>query len=169
MMKYEARKICNFILAHYDAQEFDLTNLRLNKILYFIHGYSFKQRAEGLIRNHFEAWKLGPVIRPVYDTFKVYGEGKIKDLAKYIEYSSGENRIVPYQDIDQAAAEIILTTFESHARYTTNELVALCHEPGGPWDITFRAWNADQKLSPRIPDELIRSYFLGDRIKTTLH
>ena len=48
MMKYEARKVCNFILAHYDAQEFDLTNLRLNKLLYFIHGCSFKQRGEGL-------------------------------------------------------------------------------------------------------------------------
>jgi uncharacterized phage-associated protein len=96
---YEARKICNFILAHYDANNFDLTNLRLNKLLYFIHGYSFLQRSNGLVRNHFEAWMLGPVIRPVYDAFKVYGEGTIKAPARYIDYSIGEDRAVSYDDI----------------------------------------------------------------------
>jgi uncharacterized phage-associated protein len=29
---YEARKVCNFLLARYDAQRFALTNLRLNKL-----------------------------------------------------------------------------------------------------------------------------------------
>jgi uncharacterized phage-associated protein len=166
---YEARKICNFILAHYDAREFDLTNLRLNKLLYFIHGYSFAERREGLIRNHFEAWKLGPVIRPVYDTFKVYGEGMIKGPAKYIDYSSGENKAVPYGDISTTDADIIVRTFEAHAKYSTNELVALCHTPGGPWDVVFRAWSADQRLSPRIPNELIRDHFAGESPGVSYH
>ena len=162
---YEARKICNFILARYDAHKFELTNLRLNKLLYFIHGYSFNQRAAGLVRNHFEAWKLGPVVRPVYVAFKDYGENEITSLATYLEYSSGENRVVPYDDIASEDADIIASTFEAYAQYSTNVLVAMSHEPGGPWDATFRAWSANQRLSPRIPNQLIRSHFVGDKMK----
>jgi uncharacterized phage-associated protein len=54
---YEARKICNFLLANFDAVEFDLTNLRINKLLFFIQAGALP---EGLIRNHFEAWQYGP-------------------------------------------------------------------------------------------------------------
>src|SRR5580698_7043427 len=56
---YEARKNCNYLLTRYDAETYDLTNLRLNKLLYFIHGWSLASRTRGLVRNHFEAWKLG--------------------------------------------------------------------------------------------------------------
>jgi uncharacterized phage-associated protein len=51
---YEARKVCNYLLARYDAQRLDLTNLRLNKLLFFIHAASLSTRNDGLIRNHFE-------------------------------------------------------------------------------------------------------------------
>jgi hypothetical protein len=47
---YEARKVCNFVLSRYDAQRFDLTNLRLNKLLFFIHAASLAVRQDGLIR-----------------------------------------------------------------------------------------------------------------------
>ena len=52
--------------------------------------------------------------------------------------------------------------FESYVRYTTGELVALTHETGGPWHIVYTAWANDNRLSPRIPNELIRAYFLQE-------
>jgi uncharacterized phage-associated protein len=166
---YEARKISNFLLANYDAREFDITNLRLNKILYFIHGEAFVDKPQGLIRNHFEAWRLGPVIRPVYENFKVFGEGQITRLAQYLDYGSGEKRDVPHSDIAPSDAGLIRRIFEIYSRYSTGKLVALSHEPGGPWDITIKAWEADQRMSPRIPNDLIRKYFVGDSRLTAFH
>ncbi len=166
---YEARKIGNFILANYDRREFDLTNLRLNKILYFIHGESFAQRPNGLVRNHFEAWRLGPVIRPVYECFKPFGEKQITELAQYLDYSSGQKKVIPHDDIAEVDIEIIRQTFERYSRFSTGKLVALSHEPGGPWDVTIRAWEADQRMSPRIPNDLIRKHFAGDSRLTAYH
>lgn len=166
---HEARKICNFLLAHYDARKFDLTNLRLNKLLYFVHGWSLTRDQQGLIRNHFEAWQLGPVIRPVYDTFKAYGDGQTSDLAEYLDYATGQRAIISYDDITASEADMIIRVFDNYAPYTTNQLVALSHEPGGPWDLVYKAWSKDKRLSPRIPNDLIRSHFLKEAGGKTRH
>jgi uncharacterized phage-associated protein len=159
---YEARKICNFLIAHAHAHSLELTNLRINKLLYFIHGWGLTSRPDGLVRNHFLAWKLGPVVRPVFDTFKVYGEGKITEPARYLDYVSGQNMPVAYDDIAPADAEIVLRVFASYDRFTTGQLVDLSHEPGGPWDIVYSAWAKDNRLNLRIPNDLIRAHFLQE-------
>jgi uncharacterized phage-associated protein len=166
---YEARKICNFLLMSYDAATYGLTNLRLNKLLYFIHGWGLTTRPDGLVRNHFEAWKLGPVIKPVFDTFKVFGEHHIQGLAEYLDYASGQKKPVSFDEITPADVETITSVFESYARYTTGELVALSHEAGGPWHVVYTAWANDNRLSPRIPNELIRAHFSGESSKIRYH
>jgi uncharacterized phage-associated protein len=157
---YEARKICNFIIARYGARSFDLTNFRLNKLLFFIHGWSLTSRPHGLVRNHFEAWKLGPVVRPVYNAFKIYGDNQITGEATHLDYASGKNKTITYDDISEADADIIARVFESYGRLPTSELFKQSHEPGGPWHIVYTAWSKDNRLSPRIPNDLIRTHFL---------
>jgi uncharacterized phage-associated protein len=159
---YEARKICNFLIAQNRAHRFDLTNLRLNKLLYFIHGWGLTSRRDGFVRNHFLAWKLGPVIRPVYDTFQCYGDTKITEPATFLDYISGEDRPVPHGDITPADAEIITRVFHSYDQYPTGRLVEMSHVPGGPWDIVYSAWSKDNKVNLRIPNDLIRAHFLKE-------
>jgi uncharacterized phage-associated protein len=160
---YEARKICNYLLANFDAVEFDLTNLRINKLLFFIHAESLRVRPAGLIRNHFEAWKLGPVVRPVFDTFKIYKENPIEAPALYLDYASGRRVPVPYDDILPADLDIIVREFKNYSRFTTGQLVSLSHERGGPWDTVYQLHLADATESPRIPNELIRKHFGVDK------
>src|SRR5262249_48858984 len=131
---YEARKICNFLLASYDAKRFDITNLRINKLLYFIHAEALALKPDGLIRNHFEAWQFGPVIRPVFDTFKLYGDRVITAPATYLDYASGQQLPIPYDDIVKSDQEFVQTIFESYSRFSTHQLVSLSHEKDGPWD-----------------------------------
>jgi uncharacterized phage-associated protein len=166
---YEARKVCNFILANFDAVEFDITNLRINKLLFFIQVAALRRMPDGLIRNHFEAWQFGPVIRPVFDAFKLYKEGPITAPAEYLDYASDKRMPVPFDDIREEHRQIICTTFLSYSRFTTGQLVSLSHEPNGPWDIVYRAHLADPTASPRIPNQLIRRHFAGEEKSTTRH
>lgn len=155
---YEARKLCNLLIAWPHAHE--LTNLRLNKLLYFIHGWSLTSRRDGLIRNHFLAWDHGPVIRPVYDSFKRYGGAKITEPANYFDYLSGTNRPVPYDDISPADTGVILRVFTAYDCFTTAQLLEKSHEPGGPWEVVYSAWSKDNRQNLRIPNDLIRAHFL---------
>jgi uncharacterized phage-associated protein len=166
---YEARKICNFLLANFDAVEFDLTNLRINKLLFFIQAGALRQWPDGLIRNHFEAWQFGPVIRPVFDAFKMHRESPITGPAQYLDYASGERIPVPYDDIREEHLKVIVREFKNYSRFTTGQLVSLSHETNGPWDVVYRAHLADPTLSPRIPNKLIRSYFAGEEKSTVRH
>jgi uncharacterized phage-associated protein len=166
---YEARKICNFLLANFDAVEFDLTNLRINKLLFFIQAGALRQFPEGLIRNHFEAWQFGPVIRPVFDAFKIHKESPITGPAQYLDYASGNRIPVPYHDIRDHHLKIIVREFENYSRFTTGQLVSLSHEPNGPWDIVYNAHLTDPTVSPRIPNQLIRQHFAGEEKSTVRH
>ncbi len=166
---YEARKVCNFLLAKFDAVEFDITNLRINKLLFFIQVAALKEMPDGLIRNHFEAWQFGPVIRPVFDAFKVYKEGPIRAPAEYVDYALGKQIPVPFNDIREEHRQLIANEFLNYSRFTTGQLVSLSHETNGPWDIVYRAHLADPTLSPRIPNQLIRRHFSGEEKSTTRH
>jgi uncharacterized phage-associated protein len=159
---YEARKICNFLIARSDTHQFPLTNLRLNKLLYFIHGWGLTSRPDGLVRNHFIAWAHGPVVRPVYDAFKPFGEDPITEPAKYLDYITGQNRAVAYDDISPADAAVIDSVFESYDHFTTGQLYAMAHVVGGPWHIVYSAWAKDNRANLRIPNDLIRTHFLNE-------
>lgn len=166
---YEARKICNLILAQFDARQFNLTNLRLNKLLYFIHGHSLIERPNGLIRNHFEAWQYGPVVRVVYDAFKPFEERAITTPATFLDYSSGKTRAIPFDDVKPEDAELIVNVCTTYANFTTGRLVALSHQPLGAWDTVFSARANNKQLSPRISDDLIRREFLNEPVGKVQH
>jgi uncharacterized phage-associated protein len=156
---YEARKICNYLIARYGERSSDLSNARLNKLLYFIHGWALTSRPQGLVRNHFFAWKFGPIVRPVYDAFKSYGEKRITTLANYLDYASGQMATIAYDDIAAEDADLIDRVYENYRPYTTGQLIDISHQSGGPWDVVYSAWLNDNRLSTRIPNELIKSHF----------
>jgi uncharacterized phage-associated protein len=158
---YEARKICNFLIAHGKGRSFPITNLRLNKLLYFIHGWALTSRPEGLVRNHFLAWELGPVVRPVYDAFKHYREREITELARFFDYSSGETRVLGFEDLPEGDVQLIKRVVESYDEFSTGELVKMSHAQGGPWDTIYAACLRDPGANPRIPNDLIRNHFLA--------
>jgi uncharacterized phage-associated protein len=105
----------------------------------------------------------------VFDAFKIYGDGPIAAPALYLDYASDRRIPVPHDDIAAADMEIIDREFGKYSRFSTGHLVSLSHEPGGPWDIVYRANLADKTQSPRISNKLIRSYFAGETKSTIRH
>lgn len=166
---YEARKICNLILANFNASAFGITNLRLNKLLYFVHGHALLERPKGLVRNHFEAWQHGPVVRVVYDAFKQFEERTIASPATFLDYSSGQTRPVPFDDVESRDAAFVCKICSIYTHYSTRALVALSHEPGGAWDTVYKSLDLNRRTNSRISDELIRRDFLNDPVGKIRH
>jgi uncharacterized phage-associated protein len=77
-MVMKANQISNYIisLAQNNPEE-NLTNMKLQKILYYLQGYHLALFNEVLFEEEIEAWKYGPVISKEYYTFKVYGNNSI--------------------------------------------------------------------------------------------
>lgn len=82
--KFNALDIANWFIAR--AQQDDafgvgdlITNLKLQKLLYYAQGAYLALKKEPLFKEELEAWKHGPVIKKVYDEFKSYGANPITE------------------------------------------------------------------------------------------
>lgn len=76
---YKALTIAKYLIKKSkDDKITDLTNLKLQKILYYAQGWYLANKGNKLFNDRIEAWKLGPVVRSVYNVFSSFANQPIK-------------------------------------------------------------------------------------------
>ncbi|GHV29604.1 hypothetical protein FACS1894167_09150 [Synergistales bacterium] len=73
MSAYSAKEVANWILAEASAQRITVSPMQLQKILYYLQGYSLGMTSIKLFEDDIEAWTHGPVVPSVYSAYKKYG------------------------------------------------------------------------------------------------
>ncbi|MFL0194164.1 Panacea domain-containing protein [Clostridium sp. WILCCON 0269] len=85
---YDAMDIAEYVL-NYCENELNkpITNLQLQKFLYYIQGYHLAEYKEPIFDNDIEAWAYGPVVPDVYYCYNANVSKKITgiELGAYIE------------------------------------------------------------------------------------
>ena len=81
MAKYSALSIAWYIVDYVQKMEEDqtITNLKLQKIMYFLQAQFLKTNKTPLFSDNIEAWKYGPVIDSVYSYYCEYMNRPIND------------------------------------------------------------------------------------------
>jgi uncharacterized phage-associated protein len=155
----DARAIANMILDQFDADLLEISNLKMNKLLYFAHGFFRSRFGERLIRNHFEAWENGPVVRVVFDAFKQNGRSPIRNRAFVFDYLVG--REVPAREAGLAKhhREYIFSVVDYYSKFNVGQLVGLTHRTDTPWHRARHSCDSG-RLRDRIPDEWIDEFFV---------
>lgn len=155
---YDARSIANFLLDLAEVEGVSLTQLSLLKIIYFAHGWYLSAYGQPLIKQDFEAWQHGPVVKVVRDAFKSFGTDKIKSRAEIRDLASGRLAVAP-TCIDVGDGQFLRGIFAAYHPLGAWQLSEMTHEPGSPWD---RLWNATEpvgRLALRIRNRDIKAYF----------
>lgn len=62
--------VANYLLYIMGEAFDDLTNMKLNKLLYFAQGHYLQRYGKPLFDNAVEAWDHGPVVPEVYTAYK---------------------------------------------------------------------------------------------------
>ena len=77
----KAIDVANFFvdLANSDPDDC-MTNLRVNKLLYFAQAWSVVRRNKPLFEEDMQAWKYGPVVPEVYTAFSACGRERIASV-----------------------------------------------------------------------------------------
>lgn len=112
-----------------------LTNLKLNKLVYFAQVESLRQRGVELFDDAIEAWEYGPVEPAVYHEFKRFGKSVIRDCGCGAQLTYEEAQVVDY-------------VARSYGTMTAFDLVSLSHRDGGAWSRVFDP-HADRKISSK--------------------
>jgi uncharacterized phage-associated protein len=152
-MDYDSRSVTNFILDLCDEQGFEVTNMSLNKIVFFAHSDLIATQERALVKTTFEAWQHGPVLPVIYHQFKRYGPEAIRSRAKKLCKFTGDNIVAEYNDLIHLQ-QFLEDCVSVYGRMSASQLRALSHEKGGAWDYV---WNSSEKhnLGMKIPNKLI--------------
>ena len=154
---YDAKGICNHILSEWDAKLHRITNKKINKLLFFAHGFHLIRTGQPLVRNNFEAWEHGPVVKVIYHEFKEFGYSPIEKLAYSFDYNEGIDKPFFCNIMSDPDYDRIMSVIQHYMAFSADELEAMSHEKDGPWD-----WVRNRNeggLGGRIPNELIKSHF----------
>lgn len=166
-MAYDGREIANFILDFCESNKRSVTNLALQKLVYFCHVWSLVRFNKPLIRHKFEAWEFGPVLPYLYREFKHFDRSPINGRAKRLDPLTGKSRLVAYS-FDEETCRLLRETVEFYSRIGTKHLVELSHVEGGPW---FNVWYHEATVNPgmAIEDDTIQNYYSKIPSPFTVH
>ena len=156
-MTYDGRQVSNFVLDICDQNGRSLTNLALQKVLYFCHVWSLVELGRPLIRHHFEAWQYGPVLQYVYHEFKIFDRSPIIARSKKTNPLNGQKEIVAYE-FDVEVEALLKRVVNFYSRLSSSYLVDLSHADDGPW---AKVWHHEGTVRPgmQIYDEDIKAYY----------
>lgn len=131
-MAYKALDIANKLI--YKAQEDEpnggerLTNLKLQKLLYYQQGYHLAAFGSPLFEEVIEAWMYGPVVPCVYDEYSHYGSATLPDTGKAIELPEEEE--VLFNQVYQAYRDFSAIGLMNRTHGEQPWLQALPHDRG---------------------------------------
>ena len=154
---YDARAVANAILDVCDQQSFYLSNMALQKVVYFCHMHSIVERDLPLVKHEFEAWEHGPVVGYLYREFKSFGSNRITDRALALDLSTG-NKAKATAIFDDQTTALISKYASLYGRVSAFHLSDLSHTEDGPW---HTVWNHRGKINPgmRISNDAIKSFY----------
>lgn len=166
-MTFDGRAIANCILDVADAEGIELSNLSLQKVLYFCHAWHLVETGNPLVKTEFEAWQHGPVLQYLYSKFKEYENRPIRGRARAMNPLNGKPEVVSYE-FDKDTADRIRRIVGMYGRMEPWDLVDMSHEKGGPWD---QIWNHSGKINPgmKIPHSRIHEFFSRSGERERLH
>jgi uncharacterized phage-associated protein len=153
---FDVRAVANLVLDVAQRRGVDVTNMALNKVVFFVHSDYLVEGGRPLVGAKIEAWKHGPVFREIYHEFKGWDDEPIRGRAKRVNPHSGE--------VEEATADFgseeqrIRDLIDRYVHFSAAYLRALSHRAGGPWQVV---WGHDGEANPgmQITDQIILDHY----------
>ena len=166
-MGYSAKAIANYFIGISKTTRDQLSPLKMQKLVYFSHGWHLALHREGLplVDDEFvEAWPYGPVFPSLYFEFRHYGGKSIKEYAQDLNLidigtkSKKIEMVTPQiRNTDTIVPELLDKVWEVYKEHSAVQLSSLTHAPGTPWAITKKETPGIRNVN--IPNNLIRDYY----------
>lgn len=158
-MGYPAKVIANAFLDKAERNGTTLTPMKLQKLIYYAHGWYLAIKHQPLIDEYLEAWDYGPVVGSVYSEFRQFGAGPISGRATLWDQQQ-QNYVVPKpNDSDYDLHSLVDAIWENYSLYDALKLSEMTHNVGAPWH-TVKQQNPTMR-NVQIPNEIIANYFGG--------
>lgn len=157
---FDPRIIANEVLRRASQRGKTISNLHLQKIIYFLHGEWLALTGQPLVSGEFEAWQYGPVHRVLYDAFRDFGDAPIDSVARKFDPIRREFRPLPGLK-EEAVRDFLDATLPRYIDVPPFILVQRTHAPGTPWSRTMEGAEVRANVGMVIENDLIAEHFEG--------
>lgn len=133
-MWYDAMEIARYIITQCFNLGKPVSNLKLQKMLYFLWVDFYKRTGRMLFCDGICAWQLGPVVPEVYYEYCSYAGKPICGV-----YATG---------LEPEDAKVLDTIISEYIDIPANVLVGRTHAPGTAWDIIYQNGAGNRNIIP---------------------
>lgn len=137
---YRALDVSKYIITKCTNEDKPISNMQLQKILYFIQLDYLKRFDKPIFSDEIEAWQFGPVVPNVYYYFSGFGSMTIP-LA-FSDYNISPDDKININKIVEVKRELFPW-----------DMVKDTHKEGGPWDLIYKNGKGKRNI---IPMDLIK-------------
>lgn len=106
----------------------DLTNLKLQKILYFAQVEYLQAKGKKLFDEDIQAWQYGPVVEEVYNWLKGCGAYVITEFDVVLDKTN---------NLPDDTKKFLDKMWEKYQKYSAWALVEKTHKKGSAWDKVY--------------------------------
>lgn len=131
-MAYSALEVAKYVIDHEHSNGREITNLRLQKLLYFVQAKVLVKKGYPCFDDEMEAWDFGPVVPAVYYAYKVFGS---------MDIISDDS----YPVLNKQVSSCIDSILDYCKDFPTFQLVEITHKQA-PW-ITARRMGQKSVIS----------------------
>ena len=162
---FDTAAVANYVLELAERDGIQLSPMKLQKILYFSHGWHLALTDNPLLDEPVEAWQWGPVIPSIYHEFKRFGQSPIDGrFRRPVRRASGglrfsEPMLNANDDEALTAMSVIDRVWEVYKGYSAIQLSNMTHLPDTPWDKTWKKMGEIKRRSVDINDDEIKKHF----------
>lgn len=136
----KAKSVANYVIAYGMKIGHPVSNLQLQKILYYIQVYFLKKKGIPFFKDEIEAWQFGPVIPTVYYQYAAFGPAPITMFkTQKIDLEQEEKK-----DLEQIVKE--------KAILSLLEIVADTNKKWKAWDMYYKV--NERNIIPKKAMEL---------------
>ena len=142
-----AKTIAKYFIYLLDDAINDLTNMKLNKLLYFAQGHYLGEKNRRLFNDDIQAWEHGPVVKEIYQEYKKYEDRSIN--VKKVKIDTNFSIL---SDMDK---RFLLAIARQYGSFTASQLRNSTHKAGSPWSQVYK--KGVQNII--IPTSVMKEYF----------
>lgn len=126
-----------------------LSHLRLQKLLYYVQGWSLAMLNKPMFPERIEAWAHGPVVRDIYRQFNEKGRRAI---------TLGDFESQGDFELDEKDRELIGAVWDTLKDHSALSLRKMTHDEP-PWMNARKGFDAADRCEVEITHEAMRVYF----------
>ncbi len=121
----DAYEVAKYFLSLSDPEVGDeISNLKLQKLLYYAQGFHLALYGDELFNDPIEAWTHGPVVASVYRHYKEYGAAAIPRVTD-----------VDKSNLSDKSIQLLVDVYEAYGQFTAWKLRNMTHDEP-PWKDT---------------------------------